>query len=134
MDYDADMLRLEELTAMREAGDGSTDNIKVSARVRPVNARERAMGAEVVTWVRDEHSNELAITGQLSNSANSSTIKSTKEKVNHFVFDHVFDSSDPAREDGVKHADQRFVFEHVGLELCEAAWHGFNTSLFAYGQ
>ena len=136
MDLDGDMLRMSEITAEREAADEqeSAHNIKVSVRVRPLNSRERTMGAQVVTYVRDEHSNEIAITGHVSNSANSSTHQSTKEKVNHFVFDHVFDSSSPAREDGVKHADQRFVFEHIGLEICEAAWHGFNASLFAYGQ
>ena len=48
-----------------------------------------------------------------------------------FRFDHVFDSHSIAASN---YSSQREVFEVLGLEICESASQGFNTSLFAYGQ
>ena len=33
-----------------------------------------------------------------------------------------------------KYADQRHVFEQVGLEILQNAWDGYHCCLFAYGQ
>ena len=44
----------------------------------------------------------------------------------------VFDSSGP--EDDPDHASQQTVWDAVGAQLLDAAWEGFNVSLFAYGQ
>ena len=36
--------------------------------------------------------------------------------------------------DTEKYADQRHVFEQVGLEILSNAWEGYHCCLFAYGQ
>ena len=38
------------------------------------------------------------------------------------------------RPDTEKYADQRHVFEQVGLEILSNAWEGYHCCLFAYGQ
>jgi hypothetical protein len=38
------------------------------------------------------------------------------------------------RPDGKKYADQKIVFEAVGIEILDNAWKGYHCCLFAYGQ
>lgn len=40
----------------------------------------------------------------------------------------------PLRPENDKYADQRHVFEQVGLEILQNAWDGYHCCLFAYGQ
>ena len=48
-----------------------------------------------------------------------------------FTFDYVFDSF---TEEEDKVATQRVVWDAIGAPVLEAAWGGYNVSLFAYGQ
>ena len=48
-----------------------------------------------------------------------------------FAFDHCFWSMDPEKE---KFADQEEVFNHLGLDLLQNAFKGYNACIFAYGQ
>ena len=59
-----------------------------------------------------------------------------------FAFDYSFWSHDEFitneagyfEPEGKKYADQKVVFESVGIEILDNAWKGYHCCLFAYGQ
>ena len=62
---------------------------------------------------------------------------SDTQRVNNFVFDYAFDSRQVRCRE--KHennivADQRHVFDMIGMKHTAYAWCGYNVCLFAYGQ
>ena len=97
-----------------------SDNVCVAVRVRPFNERERSRDATCCVVVDPEKPNTC-------------TLQNPSDPMlqRQFTFDHVFDSftDDPARL-----ATQRTVWEAVGMPLLEAAWEGYNSTVFAYGQ
>jgi hypothetical protein len=86
----------------------NNNNIKVAVRVRPPNQRELAGGG-----------NEIII----STDNSSVSVEMAKHPIS-FEFDHAFGHS-------VNNAD---LFEHLGVPIVQNAFHGFNVTLFAYGQ
>ena len=97
-----------------------SDNICVAVRVRPFNDREKTRAAKQCLHVDPGVPNSIT----LQNPANLGA-----KKV--FTFDHVFDSF---TEDASRVATQRTVWEAVGKPLLDAAWDGYNSTVFAYGQ
>jgi hypothetical protein len=93
-----------------------SDTIKVAVRVRPFNTREKDRNAKCI----------------ISMSGKSTTIRNPEsgdEKT--YTFDYSYWSHDTSTPD---FADQKKVFDDLGVSVLENAWNGYNVSLFAYGQ
>jgi hypothetical protein len=105
------------------------DNVCVAVRLRPFNDRERMRDAKCCVIVDPQQPNSCRLVPPQAES----TPDSQKPGVpgRSFTFDHVFDSF-TADHDRV--ATQRTVWEAVGIPVLEAAWGGYNVSVFAYGQ
>lgn len=84
---------------------GVGDNIKVFVRVRPLNEKEKLSDPCVIV--------------------NGQTIEMKGGGPDHrFAFDHVFQDQ----------ATQEEIYASVGHDVVEAAFEGFNGTVFAYGQ
>ncbi|XP_046565118.1 LOW QUALITY PROTEIN: kinesin-like protein KIF28P [Haliotis rubra] len=110
----------------------SEENVKVAVRVRPFNKRERERNATCIVGMNGP---TTIITDPSNN----------EEK--KFNFDYSYWSHDGSKEDangyygpdashphGKIFADQKRVFEDLGLGVLKNAWEGYNSTLFAYGQ
>ena len=96
-----------QLFKVKGSFEGSGDNIRVAVRPRPPNKREQAgEGGGVVVSV----------------DPSSSVV--TMEGAPPFTYDDAFDMDTP----------QLAVFEALGIDFVACAFHGYNASLFAYGQ
>lgn len=93
--------------------------IKVAVRVRPLNKSEVEEGANSIVSV-DPRVKQCTITNPTSGEAKA------------FTFDHIYDSS--INESSPMYASQQTLWTDLGDDLLEAAWAGYNYSLFAYGQ
>lgn len=100
---------------LREADQAmENQNVVVAVRVRPSSEREiTAGGQSCIEMV----GNETTIRGE------------TKE--HSFIYDHSFQSYD---KNSKAFADQRKIFEKLGVPLLNRAMEGYNCCLFAYGQ
>ena len=102
-------------------------SIVVGIRVRPFNQREKARESQCC--IDMPGGNQTKIFDETG-----------KEKT--FTFDHSFWSHDGFRtlENGYmepeddKYADQKIVFDTVGVQILDNAWQGYHCCLFAYGQ
>ena len=102
-------------------------SIVVGVRVRPFNQREKARESQCC--IDMPGGNQTKIFDETG-----------KEKT--FTFDHSFWSHDGFRtlENGYmepeddKYADQKIVFDTVGVQILDNAWQGYHCCLFAYGQ
>eukprot|EP00698_Gefionella_okellyi_P018272 TRINITY_DN545_c0_g1_i4.p1 TRINITY_DN545_c0_g1~~TRINITY_DN545_c0_g1_i4.p1 ORF type:complete len:1900 (+),score=497.76 TRINITY_DN545_c0_g1_i4:40-5739(+) len=94
-----------------------TDNIRVAVRMRPLNARERDMGAKTCVQMNGQ---QLVITKP-----------DEPDDTNEFAFDYCYDSMDSTSE---TYAGQDRVFQDLGSLFLESCWEGYNSTLFAYGQ
>ncbi|ORC86268.1 putative kinesin K39, partial [Trypanosoma theileri] len=104
----------------------SKDSVKVSVRVRPLNAREGSDSCSVVVRA-NQQSSQVRISSHAAN-------KDQKSAVNTFQFDNVFWSLETPDESGGRPAGQLEVYEAIGRPLVRHAFNGFNSCLFAYGQ
>lgn len=103
------------------------DTIRVAARVRPFNQRERDRNARMV----------ISINGPQTTITNPET-----EETRTFTFDYSYWSHDDfeEQEDGLllpvseTYTDQQKVFEDLGSAMITNANKGFNCSVFAYGE
>ena len=93
------------------------DNVRVAVRMRPFNQRERDRNALPI--VRMDGAKTI-----ITNPEDGT------EKT--FTFDHSYDSFLP--RDDQSYASQETVWNDIGKGLLDAAFEGYNTSLFAYGQ
>ncbi|KAJ1561784.1 Kinesin-like protein kif15, partial [Nowakowskiella sp. JEL0078] len=82
------------------------ETIKTFVRIRPWNARERALGGASSVLSLDSVKNQVLIADH------------------SFVFDHIGDDE----------FTQEQVFNSVGKEICDHALVGYNATIFAYGQ
>lgn len=89
---------------------------------RPFNNNEKAAGSNQCITMNKEH-NQVVI-------KNPEGKEGGEDKV--FTYDYVYDSCLP--EEDENYAGQDTVWDDLGMELLEAAWAGYNYSLFAYGQ
>ena len=102
-------------------------SIVVGVRVRPFNQREKTRESQCC--IDMPGGNQTKIFDETG-----------KEKT--FTFDHSFWSHDGFRtlENGYmepeddKYADQKIVFDTVGVQILDNAWQGYHCCLFAYGQ
>ena len=102
-------------------------SIVVGVRVRPFNQREKSRESQCC--IDMPGGNQTKIFDETG-----------KEKT--FTFDHSFWSHDGFRtlENGYmepeddKYADQKIVFDTVGVQILDNAWQGYHCCLFAYGQ
>jgi len=102
-------------------------SVKVAVRVRPFNSREKERNAELIV---DMSGNSTVLTRPAMLRVNP-TAPPTPEDEKKFTFDHSywsFDSND------AHFANQKTVFDDLGVEVLKNAWEGFNCSIFAYGQ
>ena len=107
----------------------SDSSVKVAVRVRPFNAREQSEGAELC----------VEMDGKLTRLREKQTGR-TKD----FYFDYSYWSHDGFRVDdqtGImfkdspssQYADQKTVFDDLGIGVLDNAWEGYHCCLFAYG-
>ncbi|CAO3600725.1 unnamed protein product [Absidia cylindrospora] len=108
-------------------------NIKVVVRCRPLNSKERARGAIGLvrmegnqTIISQPASLSTALTNDSGNTNNSGS-----DDAKAFTFDRSFWSVDP---DDTNYASQETVYNDLGQELLDHAFHGYNCCIFAYGQ
>ncbi|XP_013392684.1 kinesin-like protein KIF28P [Lingula anatina] len=110
------------------------ESVKVAVRLRPFNSREKARNATLIidmkgptTYIKDP--------------------SAPSEEAKSFTFDYSYWSHDgsklegdgyiapdPGHPNGKKFADQKTVFQDLGMGVLTNAWDGFNSTLFAYGQ
>jgi hypothetical protein len=93
-----------------------SDAIKVAVRVRPFNTREKDRNAKCI----------ISMNGKQTTIRNP---ESGDEKT--YTFDYSYWSHNP---DDANFANQKKVFDDLGVSVLENAWKGYNVSLFAYGQ
>eukprot|EP01122_Echinamoeba_exundans_P008431 TRINITY_DN2796_c0_g2_i2.p1 TRINITY_DN2796_c0_g2~~TRINITY_DN2796_c0_g2_i2.p1 ORF type:complete len:2084 (-),score=489.97 TRINITY_DN2796_c0_g2_i2:54-6305(-) len=94
-------------------------NVVVAVRVRPMNDREKALGAKSIIEMQGKST-------AIKNPADpASGLKS-------FAFDQSYWSFDDSNRDNF--ADQSKVFQDLGVSILDNAFQGFNCSIFAYGQ
>ena len=86
---------------------------------RPFNNNEKVAGSNQCILMNKEHRQVVIKNPQ-----------GGEDKV--FTYDYVYDSCLP--EEDEDYAGQDTVWGDLGTELLEAAWAGYNYSLFAYGQ
>jgi len=92
---------------------GIRDKVRVAVRIRPFSHKEYQEGDKNVVETAGA---QLCL-----------TIDSEKKKdpqQHRYAFDYVFPPE----------ADQKMVFEKLGLPLIKQAFEGFNSTIFAYGQ
>ena len=132
--------RLRKMSAagVSDAGTGTT--VLVAVRVRPLNKRERALGAGTAVEVKNIGSGAAVgaavgggeLGGQVILSGSTDRSKAGSYSFN---FDFCLDSSLPSGGGGGRqHVSQARLFDEVGTLLLANAWTGFNVCLFAYGQ
>ncbi|CAM0512184.1 unnamed protein product [Fasciola hepatica] len=93
-------------------------SVKVAVRVRPFNKREIAACSECI----------IAMHGQTT----SISRPGSKEAPKVFEFDHSYWSFTSPSD--VLFADQRRVYEDLGVQALDHAIKGYNVCIFAYGQ
>jgi len=89
-----------------------TETVKVAIRVRPMNARERKEGNQVVVEV-DKQENAITVIKPDGSNDNKT-----------FNYDYVYP---PA-------TIQRDIYDEVAFPLVESVFQGYNGTIFAYGQ
>ena len=95
-----------------------SETVNVAVRLRPFNVREKERNSKCC--VRMEGKTCTLVHPSGNDGMN-----------RRFTFDHVFNSFN---EGDASCATQRTVWDAVGKPVLEAAWDGYNVSLFAYGQ
>lgn len=95
--------------------DGGSDcNIRVICRFRPVNARERAEGADAATEHLKFIEDKMIEVGEFQG-----------RQPQHFTFDKVFHSPDTTQEE---------VYSLAARASIDDVINGYNSTIFAYGQ
>lgn len=106
------------------------ESVVVGVRVRPYNAREEELNAELC----------IEMDGPTTIIRN---LKCSEDNASCFTFDESFWSHDGMEDDGYGYfrpkagsiyADQERVFNCFGKRVLDNAWEGFHCCLFAYGQ
>eukprot|EP00011_Vannellida_sp_DIVA3-517-6-12_P013032 CAMPEP_0114620886 /NCGR_PEP_ID=MMETSP0168-20121206/8952_1 /TAXON_ID=95228 ORGANISM="Vannella sp., Strain DIVA3 517/6/12" /NCGR_SAMPLE_ID=MMETSP0168 /ASSEMBLY_ACC=CAM_ASM_000044 /LENGTH=1105 /DNA_ID=CAMNT_0001832083 /DNA_START=33 /DNA_END=3346 /DNA_ORIENTATION=+ len=93
---------------------GSDCNIRVICRFRPVNARERAEGADAATEHLQFVDDKMIKVGEFQG-----------RQPQHFTFDKVFHSPDTTQEE---------VYGLAARASIDDVINGYNSTIFAYGQ
>ncbi|KAK7201648.1 kinesin K39 [Novymonas esmeraldas] len=109
------------------------ERVKVSVRVRPLNARETAAPAGTAVAVSANQGTAVVTMATVGGGA-ADTPGAAKRAAQDFQFDHVFWSVDAPDACGAAPATQVDVFKTIGYPLVQHAFDGFNSCLFAYGQ
>ncbi|KAK9473147.1 uncharacterized protein V1510DRAFT_433745 [Dipodascopsis tothii] len=111
--------------------DEAAGSIKVVVRVRPLNRRERALGAKCVV---DMDGNQTTVRERADGGAGAGPAGPAgsvdRDRGRSFTFDRSYWSCDDSRP----FATQDTVFEDLGRPLLANAFAGFNNCIFAYGQ
>ena len=92
---------------------GDAVNVKVALRCRPLSKKELSEGDRSI-FTKDGNVARLQDPDGRQNGG----------QPIEFGFDHVYDAD----------STQLQVYEDVGKPVVDAAFHGFNTTIFAYGQ
>ncbi|KAL0082537.1 hypothetical protein J3Q64DRAFT_1864411, partial [Phycomyces blakesleeanus] len=97
-------------------------NIRVVVRCRPLNAREIARGATCLIRMDGDQTiiTKPSLAGQPK-----------EEDTKAFTFDRSYWSAD---KNDPNFATQKTVYNDLGRELLDHAFHGYNCCIFAYGQ
>ncbi|KAI8098727.1 uncharacterized protein BX664DRAFT_254485 [Halteromyces radiatus] len=109
-------------------------NIKVVVRCRPLNSKELARGA--TNLVRMEGNQTIVSQPSTPSTGNNNRHRDqnnhgNSDDIKAFTFDRSFWSVDPNSNN---YASQETVYEDLGQELLDHAFHGYNCCIFAYGQ
>jgi hypothetical protein len=104
----------------------SISSISVAVRVRPFNDRESRQSSQCIVGMPSAQQCTLR----------DPSTASAKDAARSFTFDHAFwtHSSADLPYAGGKFADQKLVYEALGVPILDNAFNGYNSCLFAYGQ
>jgi kinesin family protein 1 len=125
------------MNGIKPTADGSSGAVLTAVRVRPMFADERKAGCRFIVSI---NGNQTVLTDPAglkqapSTSPVALTVSShSRRKVwrDKFTFDYSYWSSDPNHP---QYASQRQLYHDLGTHMLDNAWHGYNCSLFAYGQ
>jgi kinesin family protein 11 len=103
---------------------GADGNIKVVVRCRGRSERERLDGSAVVVSSDGARSTELTVETAAAPVGVSAAGVSGAPTTRMYPFDIVFGSD----------ADQALLYQEVVAPMLEEVLHGYNCTLFAYGQ
>jgi len=98
----------------------ASTSVKVAVRLRPFNHSEKENDSKLIIKIHPRESQCTIVNPNKDNDEKS------------FTYDFLYNSFLP--EDDENHASQQTVWNDLGNELLDAAWSGYNYSLFAYGQ
>lgn len=118
---DASVRSVKKTPAAQEQ-ESEVSNLTVAVRVRPMNKRELTLPS--ISNIIHVKNNEVTV---LAGSTADSSAGITRE----FVYDCAFWSCNSQHQD---YADQKVIFESIGMPLVDKAFEGYNVCLFAYGQ
>ena len=121
--------------AEKKKDDGGANNVRVMVRVRPFNKREMEIsqkaGQPNPDCVIQMRGNTCVVVDHFRDDKGFAQIKEREA----FQFDECFWSLPPGQGDSDNpFADQQYVYERSGLVSLNAAFDGFNSTCFAYGQ
>ncbi|XP_040035341.2 uncharacterized protein kif16bb [Gasterosteus aculeatus] len=98
-------------------------SLRVAVRVRPLNKREKQFSSNVIIHM---NGNSTSI-----RKPTSIRVDQQKDQDKTFIYDFSYDSTDP---EGPTFISQERIFQDLGSGVMKAAFEGFNSCVFAYGQ
>ncbi|CAI2364349.1 unnamed protein product [Moneuplotes crassus] len=100
---------------MESASEENQERFRISIRMRPLNTREKILGAKQAVFVNEDH-NKIYV--------HSSNDSASSGNLNEFTFDHVYGEL----------SSQRQVYVDNVKPLVEDFCNGYNAAIFCYGQ
>ncbi|CAL8334143.1 unnamed protein product [Lota lota] len=101
-------------------------SVKVAVRVRPMNRREKDLGARSIIKMGGSKTTitNLKVADGVAGDL-------MRERTKTFTYDFSYDSSDCRHTNFIS---QEKVFKDLGSDVLKAAFEGYNACIFAYGQ
>ncbi|XP_022249018.1 kinesin-like protein KIF13A isoform X2 [Limulus polyphemus] len=101
----------------------ASDKVKVAVRVRPLSRREMELETHCVVEMKEGQT--------ILKHPTCSKAESHRKQPKTFAFDHCFWSY---KETDLHYANQGDVYQHLGSDILQNAFQGYNACIFAYGQ
>ncbi|KAM4771717.1 kinesin-like protein KIF16B [Rhinophrynus dorsalis] len=101
-------------------------SVKVAVRVRPMNRREKDLGAKFIIEMEGKKTTITNI--KMSDGV---TGDSGRDRTKTFTYDFSYFSADSKNNNFVS---QERVFKDLGTDVLKSAFEGYNACIFAYGQ
>ncbi|XP_076306917.1 kinesin-like protein KIF13A isoform X2 [Tachypleus tridentatus] len=101
----------------------ASDKVKVAVRVRPLSRREIELETHCVVEMKEGQT--------ILRHPTCNKTESHRKQQKTFAFDHCFWSY---KEADLHYASQGDVYQHLGSDILQNAFQGYNACIFAYGQ